>query len=140
MKTRAQSLIRLTAGCFGLSMGVFAADVVIHPGDGVETNVAPIASASAVHVNPGTSGGGIVHLNAQNAYAAPTSLGCGTLVTDHVAASGTASSLGKSGLVSIGAGTFRYDGPDGGWTDRPFTNEPRACTRSEASVRSWRMS
>ena len=130
MKTRAQSLICLTAGCLGLSMGVFAAEVVIHPGNGVETNVAPIASASAVRVNPGTSGGGIVHLNAQNAYAAPTTLGCGTLVASRVAASGTASSLGKSGLVSIGAGTFRYDGPDGGWTDRTFTNDTPVNTQA----------
>ena len=130
MKTRAQSLICLTAGCLGLSMGVFAAEVVIHPGNDVETNVAPIASASAVRVNPGTSGGGIVHLNAQNAYAAPTTLGCGTLVASRVAASGTASSLGKSGLVSIGAGTFRYDGPDGGWTDRTFTNDTPVNTQA----------
>ena len=130
MKTRAQSLICLTAGCLGLSMGVFAADVVIHPGNGVETNIAPIASASAVRVNPGTSGGGIVHLNAQNAYTAPTTLGCGTLVADRMAASGTASSIGKSGLVSIGAGTFRYDGPDGGWTDRTFTNDTPVNTQA----------
>ena len=130
MKTRAQSLFCLTAGCLGLSMGAFAADVVIHPGNGVETNVAAISTASAVRVNPGTSGGGIVHLNAQNAYAATTTLGCGTLVADRVAASGTASSLGKSGLVSIGAGTFRYDGPDGGWTDRPFTNDTPVNTQA----------
>ena len=91
MKTRAQSLFCLMAGCLGLSMVVFAADMVIHPGNGVVTNVAPIATASAVRVNPGSSGGGIVHLNAQNAYAATTTLGCGTLVADRVAASGTAS-------------------------------------------------
>ena len=85
--------------------------------------MAAIVSASAVRINPGVSGGGIVHLDASSSYAAPTTLGCGTLVADRVAVSGTASSLGKSGLVSIGAGTFRYDGPDGGWTDRPFTND-----------------
>ena len=130
MKTRAQSLIRVTAGCLGLSMGVFAADVVIHPGNGVETNVAAISAASAVRVNPGANGGGIVHLNAQNAYSATTTLGCGTLVADRVAAAGTASSLGKSGLVAIGAGTFRYDGPDGGWTDRTFTNDTPVNTQA----------
>ena len=130
MKSCAQSPIFLTAGCISLSLVVFAADIVIHPGDGVETNVAPIVSASAVRVNPGSSGGGIVRLNAQNAYAATTTLGCGTLVADRVAATRTASSLGKSGLVSIGAGTFRYDGPDGGWTDRPFTNDTPVNTQA----------
>ena len=130
MKTRAPSLFCLTAGYLGLSMVAFAAEVVIHPGNSVETNAAAISTASAVRVNPGSSGGGIVHLNAQNTYAATTTLGCGTLVADCVAASGTASSLGKSGLVSIGAGTFRYDGPDGGWTDRPFTNDTPVNTQA----------
>ncbi|MBR0506075.1 MAG: hypothetical protein IJJ84_11775, partial [Kiritimatiellae bacterium] len=125
-------MICLLAGCLGLLTCAFAADVVIHPGNGVETNVAAIVSASAVRVNPGASGGGIVRLNAGSSYAAPTTLGCGTLVADRVAAAGTASSLGKSGLVSIGAGTFRYDGPDGGWTDRSFTND--TPVRTQAAV------
>ena len=132
MKTRLKDLIRLAAGCGSLLEGAYAAEVVIHPGNGIETNVAAIVSASAVRINPGASGGGIVHLNASSSYAAPTALGCGTLVADRVAAAGTASSLGKSGLVSIGAGTFRYDGPDGGWTDRPFTND--TPVRTQAAV------
>ena len=123
MKARIQFLIRLAAGWGSLLPVAYAGEVVIHPGNGVETNVAAIASASAVRINPGASGGGIVRLNASSSYDAPTTLGCGTLVADRVAAAGTASSLGKSGLVSIGAGTFRYDGPDGGWTDRSFTND-----------------
>ena len=130
MKTSAQWLTCIAAGCCSLLAGVYAGEVVIHPGNGVETNVSPIASASAVRVNPGSSGGGIVHLDAQNAYAATTTLGCGTLVANCVAASGTASSIGKSGLVSIGAGTFRYDGPDGGWTDRTFTNDTPVNTQA----------
>ena len=132
MKKRTQSMIRLLAGCIGLPTCVLSAEVVIHPGNGIETNVAAIVSASAVRINPGASGGGIVHLNASSSYAAPTTLGCGMLVADRVAAAGTASSLGKSGLVSIGAGTFRYDGSDGGWTDRPFTND--TPVRTQAAV------
>ena len=130
MKPSAQRLTCIAAGCCSLLAGAYAGEVVIHPGNGVETNVSPIASASAVRINPGANGGGIVHLDAQNAYTATTTLGCGTLVADRVAASGTASSLGKSGLVSIGAGTFRYDGPDGGWTDRPFTNDTPVNTQA----------
>ena len=132
MNTRTQSMIRLLAGCLGLPAYVLSAEVVIHPGNGIETNVAAIVSASVVRINPGASGGGIVHLNASSSYSAPTTLGCGTLVADRVAAAGTASSLGKSGLVSIGAGTFRYDGPDGGWTDRPITND--TPVRTQAAV------
>ena len=45
MKTRTQSLIRVAAGCLGLSMVAFAAEVVIHPGNGVETNAAAISTA-----------------------------------------------------------------------------------------------
>jgi len=130
MKTSAQRLIRIAASCCSLLAGAYADEVIIHPGNGVETNVSPIASASAVRVNPGSNGGGIVHLDAQNAYTATTTLGCGTLVANRVAASGTASSIGKSGIVSIGAGTFRYDGPDGGWTDRTFTNDTPVNTQA----------
>jgi len=130
MKTSAQRLIRIVASCCSLLAGAYADEVIIHPGNGVETNVSPIASASAVRVNPGSNGGGIVHLDAQNAYTATTTLGCGTLVANRVAASGTASSIGKSGIVSIGTGTFRYDGPDGGWTDRTFTNDTPVNTQA----------
>ena len=130
MKARAKDLILLAAGWGSLLPVAYAGEVVIHPGNGVETNVAAIVSASAVRINPGTSGGGIVRMNASSSYSAPTTLGCGTLVASRVAASGTASSLGKSGRVSIGVGTFRYDGPDGGWTDRPFTNDTPVNTQA----------
>ena len=124
MKARVQGLIQLAAGWGSLlTVALYAGEAVIHPGNGVETNVPAIVSATAVRINPGTSGGGIVRLNASSSYSAPTSLGCGTLVASRVAPSGQPSSLGSSGLVSIGAGTFRYEGPDGGWTDRPFTND-----------------
>ncbi len=123
METHVRTFLRLTAGCLCLPTVAFAADVVIHPGNGVETNVAAIASASAVRINPGASGGGIVRLDAGCSYSAPTTLGCGTLVAGSVAPTGQPSGLGASGTVSIGAGTFRYVGPDGGWTDRPFTND-----------------
>ena len=124
MKARVHGLIQLAAGWGSLlTVALYAGEAVIQPGNGVETNVPAIVSATAVRINPGTSGGGIVRLNASSSYSAPTSLGCGTLVASRVAPSGQPSSLGSSGLVSIGAGTFRYEGPDGGWTDRPFTND-----------------
>ncbi|MBR1588127.1 MAG: hypothetical protein IJ658_07365, partial [Kiritimatiellae bacterium] len=123
MKARVQVVIRAAAGLAGLLASARADEVSIHPGDGIETNVAAIASASVVRINPGASGGGIVRLDAQSSYSATTELGCGTLVAGSVAPSGQPSGLGASGTVSIGAGTFRYVGPDGGWTDRPFTND-----------------
>ena len=73
-------------------------------------------------VNSGSSGGGIVRLNTLNSYSGTTTLGCGTLVASAMSATGHVSSVGADGLVKVGPGTFRYAGPAGGWTDRPFTN------------------
>ena len=107
-----------------LSCHALAETVVIHPGSGVTTNVAErISGVTDVTINNGTSGGGIVSLNPLNAYVGKTELGCGTLVTSKLDADGKVSDLGAKGVIQIGKGTFRYEGPDGGWTDRVFTND-----------------
>ena len=109
-----------------------AETVSIAPGNGVYTNVRERISGTVdVSVNPGTSGGGIVRLNPANGYVGTTSLGCGTLLVDALAPAGGNSSVGQDGLVRIGAGTFRYAGPDGGFTDRPFTN---VLTTAQAAI------
>ena len=106
-----------------LSCHALAETVTIHPGNGVTTNVAErIAGVTDVTINSGTSGGGIVSLNPMNAYMGKTEVGCGTLVASKLDADGKVSDLGAQGLIQFGRGTFRYEGPDGGWTDRPFTN------------------
>ena len=104
--------------------GMAIADTVtIAPGNGVFTNVtARIAGETDVEINSGTSGGGIVRLNAANGYVGTTTVNCGTLVVDSVAETGNNSSLGSGGDVVMGRGTFLYNGPDGGVIDRAFTN------------------
>ena len=90
-----------------------AATVTLAPGDGVVTNVMQLFSGgTALAVNPGTSGGGIVKLNAANGHSGGTSLGCGTLVMAGPRSTGR-SEVGVNGLT-IGAGTLRYAGPAGG--------------------------
>ena len=89
--------------------------------NGVSTNVAVISGTTDVSVNPKTSGGGIVTLNAANAYTGLTTLGCGTLVAPVLAKTGSKSSLGKSGEIRLGPGTFRFTG-ESATTDRHFTN------------------
>ena len=107
-----------------VAVGAAMADTVtIAPGNGVFTNVtARIAGETDVEINSGTSGGGIVRLNAANGYVGTTTVNCGTLVVDSVAETGSNSSLGSGGDVVMGRGTFLYNGPDGGVIDRAFTN------------------
>ncbi|MDO5317186.1 MAG: autotransporter-associated beta strand repeat-containing protein [bacterium] len=106
-----------------LAMVCCGETVTIAPGNGVYTNVRERISGTVdVSVNPGASGGGIVRLNPANGYIGKTTLGSGTLLVDSLAPVGGNSSVGQDGMVQIGAGTFRYAGPDGAFTDRPFTN------------------
>ena len=119
---------KLTRGSVGaaacwLAGAALATTVTLDPGNGVETNVTERFSGEMdLVVNSGSSGGGIVRLNTLNSYSGTTTLGCGTLVADAMSATGHVSSVGADGLVKVGPGTFRYAGPAGGWTDRPFTN------------------
>ena len=107
-----------------VAVGAAMADTVtIAPGSGVFTNVtARIAGETDVEINSGTSGGGIVRLNAANGYVGTTTVNCGTLVVDSVAETGNNSSVGAGGDIVMGRGTFLYNGPDGGVIDRAFTN------------------
>ena len=82
---------RMMGGCVGVAVccltfvGI-ADTVTIAPGNGVFTNVtARIAGETDVEINSGTSGGGIVRLNAANGYVGTTTVNCGTLVVDSVA-------------------------------------------------------
>ncbi|MBQ7189998.1 MAG: hypothetical protein IJR99_11350 [Kiritimatiellae bacterium] len=112
------------------------AAVEIHPGNGVATNVTErITGATDVTVNNGTSGGGIVTLNPLNSYHGLTTLGCGSLNVSSLAAAGKASSIGSSGKVLVGSGTFRYTGPDGAYTERPFTNHAASSKASIYDIR-----
>ena len=115
---------RTTWAAVAVAVGAAMADTVtIAPGSGVFTNVtARIAGETDVEINSGTSGGGIVRLNAANGYVGTTTVNCGTLVVDSVAETGNNSSLGSGGDVVMGRGTFLYNGPDGGVIDRAFTN------------------
>jgi autotransporter-associated beta strand protein len=106
----------------------------LHPGNGVETNVAAVIGGPVnVTVNPVDSGGGIVTLNPANAYYGRTALGCGTLVVEKFADGGAASSVGASAAAPenmvIGRGTLRYTGP-ATTTDRGLSfalNSGAAC-------------
>ena len=114
---------RALAWYFGAVTCCLAETMTIAPGNGVFTNVmARITGETDVEINSGTSGGGIVRLNAANGYVGTTTVNCGTLVVDSVAETGNNSSLGSGGDVVMGRGTFLYNGPDGGVIDRAFTN------------------
>ena len=80
--------------------GMAIADTVtIAPGNGVFTNVtARIAGETDVEINSGTSGGGIVRLNAANGYVGTTTVNCGTLVVDSVAETGN--NVGAGGWLA----------------------------------------
>ena len=117
----------MIAMCVAVATGATlpAETVTIDPSNGVATNVTErFTGEMDLVVNSGSSGGGIVRLNTLNSYSGTTTLGCGTLVAGAMSATGHVSSVGADGLVKVGPGTFRYDGPAGGWTDRPFTNTP----------------
>ena len=123
---------RIVALAGVLAMACCGETVTIAPGNGVYTNVRERISGTVdVSVNPGASGGGIVRLNPANGYIGKTTLGSGTLLVDSLAPVGGNSSVGQDGMVQIGAGTFRYAGPDGAFTDRPFTN---VLTASQAAI------
>lgn len=108
-----------TVGCFALS----AATMTIAPGNGMATNVSDrITGTLDVETNPGASGGGIVTLGRFNDYAGTTSNGCGTLVATALAPEGVRSSLGSSGSLILGAGTFRYTGTPGATLGHTVTN------------------
>ena len=120
-----RQFVRVAAGIAGIAFAgaAMAHTVTIDPGNGISTNVTErITGETDVTVNSGSSGGGIVRLNTLNSYSGTTTLGCGTLVAGAMSATGHVSSVGADGLVKVGPSTFRYDGPAGGWTDRPFTN------------------
>ena len=113
----------ISAAVCWLAGAALATTVAIDPGNGLSTNVTErFTGEMDLVVNSGSSGGGIVRLNTLNSYSGTTTLGCGTLVASAMSATGHVSSVGADGLVKVGPGTFRYDGPAGGWTDRPFTN------------------
>jgi len=108
------------------------AEFTIHPGNGVATNVAEqIRGGVNVLVNPGTSGGGIVSLNPNNAYYGLTTLGCGTLVVDNFADEYKNSTIGAGNTLVLGPGTLRYNGPAEGSTDRTISN---IVTKTQVTV------
>lgn len=67
-----------------------------------------------------SSGTGVTYLNGLNTYTGGTTITQGTLSINTLADSGSASSLGSSGPVTIQGGTLRYTGT-GHSTDRLFT-------------------
>ena len=119
---------------FVLSGGLVAGTVTINPGNGVTTNVPQrITGDTDVVVNSGATGGGIVTLNPYNTYTGSTALGCGTLVT--TALGGDAgSSLGLTSGLTLGAGTFRYAGADGGSFAAPLTSTVSSTTATVLDI------
>ena len=118
---------RALAWYFGAVTCCLAETVTIAPGNGVFTNVmARITGETDVVINTGTSGGGRVRLNPANGYVGTTTVNCGTLLVDSVSETGNNSSVGAGGDIVMGRGTFFYNGPDGGMTDRVFTNNVTA--------------
>ena len=119
---------------FVLSGGLVAGTVTINPGNGVATNVPQrITGDTDVVVNSGATGGGIVTLNPYNTYTGSTALGCGTLVT--TALGGDAgSSLGLTSGLTLGAGTFRYAGADGGSFAAPITSTVSSTTATVLDI------
>lgn len=113
------------------SGALFADTLTIDPGDGVATNVTRrITDDTDVAVNPGASGGGIVTLGPRNTYTGTTSLGCGTLVATMLGDTG--SSFGSTSGITLGAGTLRYAGADGGVLSAAVTSsfassDKKAC-------------
>ncbi len=112
MRANRMWLVSALAVCsaFGQSFS----ERLIHPGNGVSTNVPPVDGAVSVLVNSGASGGGIVTLDPASGYYGSTSVGCGTLVVTKLADGGKASSVGASpasfGNLTLGLGTLRYTG------------------------------
>ena len=105
-----------------LGGGLFAETVTIDPGDGVLTNVTQrITGATDVVANSGATGGGIVTLNPYNTYTGSTTLNSGTLVATALGG-GAGSSLGLTSGLTLGAGTFRYAGADGGSFAAPIVS------------------
>ena len=119
---------------FVLSGGLVAGTVTINPGNGVATNVPQrITGDTDVVVNSGATGGGIVTLNPYNTYTGSTALGCGTLVA--TALGGDAgSSLGLTSGLTLGAGTFRYAGADGGSFAAPITSTVSSTTATVLDI------
>ena len=117
-----------------LTGGLSAGTVAIAPGDGVATNVTQrITGANDVVINSGASGGGIVTLNPYNTYAGTTTLNCGTLVAMTMGGA-SGSSLGTSGDLVLGPGTFRYAGPGGATFDRAISSTVSSTTATVLDV------
>lgn len=96
-----------------------AGQVVVAPGNGVETNVPAIHGLVSVVANPGASGGGIVALDPASDFLGPLTNGCGTLVVSKTGAGQMPGSLGSGPSAAFGPGTMRYVGEAGGVIDRP---------------------
>lgn len=96
-----------------------AGQVVVAPGNGVETNVPAIHGLVSVVANPGASGGGIVALDPASDFLGPLTNGCGTLVVSKTGAGQMPGSLGSGASLAFGPGTLRYVGAAGGAIDRP---------------------
>ena len=113
---------------------LYADTVTIDPGNGVATNVTQrITGATDVTVNSGATGGGIVTLNPYNTYTGSTTLGCGTLVATALGG-GAGSSLGLTSGLTLGAGTFRYAGADGGSFAAPIASTVSSTTATVLDI------
>ena len=129
MKTSTVMVCSVLGVTFFLQGAVFADTVTIDPGNGVATNVQQrITGATDVVINSGATGGGIVTLNPYNTYTGSTTLGCGTLVATALGG-GAGSSLGSTSGLTLGAGTFRYAGADGGSFAAPITSFASATNK-----------
>ena len=137
----AEASLRRKSKCFSvlvaaffLQSAVFADIVTINPGDGVATNVQQrITGATDVVVNSGADGGGIVTLNPYNTYTGSTTLGCGTLVATALGG-GAGSSFGSTSGLTLGAGTFRYAGADGGSFAAPIASTVSSTTATVLDI------
>ena len=113
---------------------LFADTLTIDPGDGVATNVTRrITGDTDVAVNPGASGGGIVTLGPRNTYTGTTSLGCGTLVATMLGDTG--SSFGSTSGITLGSGTLRYAGADGGVLSAAVTSTVSSTTATVLDIK-----
>ena len=131
---RKSKCFSVLVAAFFLQGAVFAGTVTIDPGNGVATNVQQrITGATDVAVNSGATGGGIVTLNPYNTYTGSTTLGCGTLVATALGG-GAGSSLGSTSGLTLGAGTFRYAGADGGSFVAPIASTVSSTTATVLDI------
>lgn len=128
--------IKLALAAVVIQSGVLFADTLtINPGNGVATNVTQrITGDTDLVVNSGATGGGIVTLGPRNTYTGTTTLSCGTLVATMLGDTG--SSFGKTSGITLGAGTLRYAGANGGVLAAPVASTVSSTTATVIDTQS----